>query len=67
MFEPGNQANRAGRPKGSQSQTTLIKCQQKACVDLLENVVKDANADPTLRVAAASALLTANREPTAAI
>jgi hypothetical protein len=66
MFEHGKTANTKGRPKGSQSQATIIKSRQDAAVNLLETVLRDPSAEQSLRVQAASALLTANREPTAA-
>jgi len=61
MFEPGNTSNTKGRPKGSQSQATLIKSRQEACVSLLETVVRDQDADKNLRVQAAAALLTTSQ------
>ena len=61
MLKNGNPDNKLGRPRGSQSQSTLIRNRQEACVSLLENVVRDQDADKNLRVMAASALLTTSQ------
>jgi hypothetical protein len=62
MYSKGESGNPGGRPVGTKSQKTLLKSRAQEAFYLLEGVMRDANANPSLRIEAASAILSASQQ-----
>ena len=51
---------KAGRPHGSKSQSTLLKARTQEAGAFLEEIMRNPQADPELRIMAASAIIGAH-------